>query len=125
MDGGATKLYVEAIGAFHQHRVFLTVAVIDMLHLFEGAGHFTRVVGAIAREGDSSPLADDEELDMHSIAFSPKTAAARAEAKRSFASAEEQEDEELKEEMEDHFLSDKFDFSRNYGETLAVFSSIC
>ena len=39
---GAVKLYVEAIGAFHQHRVFLTVGVIDMLHVLEGLSFFTR-----------------------------------------------------------------------------------
>jgi hypothetical protein len=38
---GAIKLYIEAVGAFHQHRVFLTVGVIDMLHAMEGESCLT------------------------------------------------------------------------------------
>jgi hypothetical protein len=93
-QGGATKLYVEAIGAFHQHRVFLTCGVIDMLHMFEGLGKFTR----------RTHLLTEEEAAV-------------------FKCAEDEEDEDLDHEVHmDRFFSEKFDFSRNYAETLAVFA---
>eukprot|EP01047_Picozoa_sp_COSAG01_P021669 COSAG01_NODE_1263_length_10996_cov_70.459117_3_plen_658_part_00 len=93
----AVLLYVEAIGAFHQHRVFLTVGVIDMIHLFEGVKFFTR-------QGKSLTV---EELDE-------------------FRSAEDEEDADAeKSTAMDDFYHDKFDFSRNYGETIGVFTSIC
>ena len=41
-EQGVIKLYVEAIGAFHMHRVFLTVGVIDMIHVLEGYSYMTR-----------------------------------------------------------------------------------
>ena len=94
---GTVKLYVEAIGAFHQHRVFLTVGIIDMIHVLEGVKFFPR----------STHQLKDEEQDQ-------------------FNSAEdEDEDDKSNENGKDKFFNDKFDFSRNYGETIGVFASIC
>ena len=92
---GAIKLYVEAIGAFHQHRVFLTVGVIDMIHAIEGVGYFTRKVHTLSGEEEAA-----------------------------FESAEDQEADQEEDPTLDKFFDDKFDFSRNYGETIGVFTSI-
>lgn len=92
----ALKVYTEAIGAFHQHRVFLTVGVIDMIHVTEGLAFFTRA---------------------------GKTLTAEEEAK--FTSAEDEEEAEDEDELNaDEFFSEKFDFTRNYGETIGVFTSM-
>jgi hypothetical protein len=94
---GAVKLYVEAVGAFHQHRVFLTVGVIDMLHVLEGLSYFTRTGHSLTEEEEGK-----------------------------FKSAEDKEDEDADhEDAKDDFFDDKFDFSRNYGETIGVFTSLC
>lgn len=94
---GMNKLYVESIGAFHQHRVFLTVGIIDMIHVMEGASFFPRTT---------------------------HTLTAKEEAK--FTSAEdEDEDDQAESDSKDKFFCDKFDFTRNYGETIGVFTSIC
>lgn len=43
-----------------------------------------------------------------------------------FAGAEEEEDDEEKiADAADEFFNDKFNYSRNYGETIGVFTSIC
>ena len=94
---GAIKLYVEAIGAFHQHRVFLTVGVIDMIHMLEGLKYFTRA-------GHTLTVVEEDE----------------------FTSAEDEEENDKKHsDGNDVFYHDKFDFSRNYGETIGVFTSMC
>eukprot|EP01044_Picomonas_judraskeda_P002577 COSAG03_NODE_188_length_10927_cov_5.525028_9_plen_785_part_00 len=93
---GRYQLYVESVGAFHQNRLYLTACVIDFLHVLEGLSYFNRKAHTL----------DDEELSK-------------------FESAEDEEDEELAMEDEaDRFFSDKFDYTRNYAESIAVFTSI-
>lgn len=93
---GRLQLYVESVGVFHQHRLFLTVCVVDFIHVLEGLSFFTR----------KSHTLDDKEL-------------------AEFTGAEDEEDEEeLIEDEADKFFSDKYDYTRNYAESIAVFSSI-
>ena len=93
---GRYQLYVESVGAFHQNRLYLTACVIDFLHVLEGLSWFTRKAHTL----------DDVELSK-------------------FESAEDEEDEEIALEDEaDKFFSDKFDYTRNYAESIAVFTSI-
>lgn len=94
---GRLQLYVESVGVFHQHRLFLTVCVVDFIHVLEGLSFFTRKAHTL----------DDKEL-------------------AAFAGAEDEEDEEEEiEDTADKFFSDKYDYTRNYAESIAVFSSIC
>jgi hypothetical protein len=94
--GGRLQLYVESVGVFHQHRLFLSVCVVDFIHVLEGLSFFSRKAHTL----------DDEELAK-------------------FESAEDEEDEEeLIEDEADKFFSDKFDYTRNYAESIAVFTSI-
>ena len=94
---GRLQLYVESVGVFHQHRLFLTVCVVDFIHLLEGMSYFTRKAHTL----------DDRELAQ-------------------FVGAEDEEDEEeLIEDEADKFFSDKYDYTRNYAESIAVFTSIC
>jgi hypothetical protein len=94
---GRLQLYVESVGVFHQHRLFLTVCVVDFIHLLEGLSYFTRKAHTL----------DDRELAQ-------------------FVGAEDEEDEEeLIEDEADKFFSDKYDYTRNYAESIAVFTSIC
>jgi hypothetical protein len=87
---------VESVGVFHQHRLFLSVCVVDFIHVLEGLSFFSRKAHTL----------DDEELAK-------------------FESAEDEEDEEeLIEDEADKFFSDKFDYTRNYAESIAVFTSI-
>eukprot|EP01052_Picozoa_sp_SAG31_P003206 SAG31_NODE_122_length_23797_cov_39.343812_3_plen_653_part_00 len=95
--GGSMKLYVESIGMFHQNRCFLTACIIDMAHVLEGTAFFTRPGHTLTKEEEEK-----------------------------FGGAEDEEDDE--EKIADHaddFFNDKFNFSRNYAETLGVFTSIC
>ena len=93
---GRYQLYVESVGAFHQNRLYLTACVIDFLHVLEGLSFFSRKAHTL----------DDEELSK-------------------FESAEDEEDEEFAlEDDADKFFSDKFDYTRNYAESIAVFTSI-
>lgn len=93
---GRYQLYVESVGMFHQNRLYLTACVIDMLHVLEGLSFFSRKAHTL----------DDEELSR-------------------FDGAEDEEDEEsLLEDEADKFFSDKFDYTRNYAESIAVFTSI-
>jgi hypothetical protein len=93
---GRYQLYVESVGGFHQNRLYLTACVIDFLHVLEGLSYFTRKAHTL----------DDEEL-------------------AEFDGAEDEEDEEeLIEDEADKFFSDKFDYTRNYAESIAVFTSI-
>ncbi len=94
---GHLQLYVETVGAFHQNRLFLTSCVIDMLHAMEGFGYFTR---------KAKPLTAEEE--------------------GTFQGAEDLEDdeEELHADEGNRFLNCKFDYTRNYGESIAVMTSI-
>ena len=97
MQGGPVKLYVESIGMFHQNRCFLTACIIDMAHVLEGTSFFTRPGHTLTKEEESK-----------------------------FAGAEEEEDDEEKiADAADEFFNDKFNYSRNYGETIGVFTSIC
>eukprot|EP01043_Picozoa_sp_COSAG02_P003783 COSAG02_NODE_95_length_37416_cov_60.512742_14_plen_831_part_00 len=94
---GRYQLYVESVGAFHQNRLYLTACVIDFLQTLGGLSYFSRKAHTL----------DDEELSK-------------------FESAEDEEDEEFALEDEaDKFFSDKFDYTRNYAESIAVFTSIC
>jgi hypothetical protein len=94
---GRLQLYVETVGAFHQNRLFLTSCVIDMLHVMEGVGFFTRKARQLTAEEEGS-----------------------------FQGAEDAEDEEddLHISEGNHFLNCKFDYTRNYGESIAVMTSI-
>ena len=94
---GRLQLYVETVGAFHQNRLFLTSCVIDMLHVMEGASFFTRKANALTAEQEST-----------------------------FQGAEDLEDEEddVHTVADNRFLNCKFDYTRNYGESIAVMASI-
>ena len=94
---GRLQLYVESVGVFHQHRLYLTSCVIDFLQCLNGLSFFTRKAHTL----EDSELAE-------------------------FDGAEDEEDEEelLEDEADQHF-SDKFDYTRNYAESIAVFTSIC
>jgi hypothetical protein len=97
MPGGAQKLYVESIGMFHQNRCFLTACVIDMMHVMEGLSFFTR-------SGHTLTLEEEEKFD---------------------GAEDEDDDEDKIKSKADDFFNDKFSFSRNYGEGIGVFTSIC
>eukprot|EP01050_Picozoa_sp_SAG11_P001516 SAG11_NODE_66_length_18786_cov_13.533255_3_plen_649_part_00 len=96
-NGGALKLYVESIGMFHQNRCFLTACVIDMFHVFEGLAFVARPAHTLTMEEEAK-----------------------------FNSAEdEDENEDAHDEDADKYFCDKFSYSRNYGESIGVFTSIC
>eukprot|EP01047_Picozoa_sp_COSAG01_P022542 COSAG01_NODE_1341_length_10644_cov_6.517728_7_plen_603_part_00 len=92
------KMTVDMWGLFHMNRALLTCAVVDPFHMLEGIGKFRRASQVITEE--------------------ERAAAAN--------SAEDEEDyieNKHREEGHDEFFSDHFDFTKNYGETLAIFTA--
>eukprot|EP01048_Picozoa_sp_COSAG05_P012283 COSAG05_NODE_1218_length_5483_cov_330.229569_1_plen_513_part_00 len=91
------RLYVDMCGLFHMNRALLTCAVVDPFHMLEGIGKFRR----------ASKVQTDEERCA-------KTSAEDEEDMLYHADHEAEHDE---------FFSDHFDYSKNYGETIAIFST--
>ena len=92
---GSLQLYVECVGMFHQNRLFLTACIIDFLHVMEGVKFFTR---------KGKPLTAEQEAK--------------------FQGAEDEEDDGDGHEQAEQYLNCKFDYTRNYGESMAVHTSI-
>merc|ERR1712072_220946 len=93
---GRLQLYIESVGVFHQHRLYLTACVIDFLHVLEGLKFFTR---------KAHTLTPEEEAQFD-------------------GAEDEEDDEELHDDEADQYFNDKFDYTRNYGESIAVLTSI-
>ena len=92
------RLYVDMCGLFHMNRALLTCAIVDPFHMLEGLTKFRRA---------SKEQSEEERC-----------------AKRS---AEDEEDMLYHAEHEaehDEFFSDEFDYSKNYGETIAIFTAV-
>lgn len=95
-DPDRPRLYVEMVAAFHINRMFLTSCLIDAFHAFEGVKFIRRPTASL-------------------------TAAQAAD----LTSAEAQEDIDDAMHEDDPFFNNKFDYTRNYSESLAVFSVVC
>ena len=89
------KLYLLCVGTFHVNRVLLTCAVVDPFHMLEGVKYFRR---------PNIELGAAEQLKLNS--------------------AEDEEDLDVIAEEKDEYFNDRYDFSKNYGESIAIFTAI-
>ena len=89
------RLYILCVGTFHMNRCLLTCFVVDPFHMMEGAKFFRR---------PNHVLTAEEQMKL--------------------ASAEDEEDDEAVTEETDDFFNDQYDFSKNYGETIAIFTAV-
>lgn len=94
--GNRPRLFMEISGCFHCNRMMLTVAVVDAFHWCEGVKFFRR----------PTDVTDETQAEL------------------AFHSAEEADDEdEALEDAADAYFNNKFNFSRNYAESTAVFGA--
>ena len=80
-----------------QNRCFLTACVIDMAHVMEGLSFFTRPAHTLTKDEEEKIQSAEDEEDAH---------------------------EKVEDKADPHYC-DKFSYSRNYGESIGVFTSIC
>jgi hypothetical protein len=89
------RLYILCVGTFHINRVLLTCAVVDPFHMLEGVKYFRR---------SNHVLTAEEQMQLNS--------------------AEDEEDADAVAEVGDEYFNDQYDFSKNYGESIAIFTAL-
>ena len=97
------RLYLECVGCFHCNRMMLTVAIVDAFHWFEGVKFFRRVWKP------SSPSSQASSPALTPIG-SPMMMSAQQEPVHDSGNHTVDSDP---------YFNNKFDFSRNYAETMA------
>ena len=93
-----SRFLLECIGAFHCNRMMLTVAIVDAAHWLEGVKYFRRRWTPVLQRVAAAKMAMS-------------------------ADHEEEHEEQTLETEADGFFSHKFDYSRNFAETTAVFGA--